>query len=349
LDGVLGTFDFLVGPRRASTNALVLTSALLDRAARAAERYLVPQLQPHGLSPFSVRILLAPPNEVRTVITGGVFEALPAPAQLWPPSWTLTIAETLTIQHGMPAVEVELPMADVALPVLERFFLFPGFFPWPGLAPGFLPMTAGEFLLPALVDGHTPVAVSGPALGLASLLLQYLPTKVLTPGPDCQKAVLQFDAIDVQSARPEGIRLQFRLLGRVAREPRVSIHAFVNPLRVRLSRLLSMPVPLVTGRYDLADVQDLRPDPRISWQATHAHVVPLGQPTSVDVYFDLSQDRDRFRVGARLDKIVSVTVTDADGCRAQDSFTATIAIEADPGPEAGGPPPGHGVGWVPER
>jgi hypothetical protein len=338
--------NFLTGGGAPVSGAgFVIGRSLLDKAANAIRDVLI-RIFPKELVVQQVEINLEAPNRVITIVRGLV-EDTPFPFNLWPPEWTVRLVETLELeQTEQDCTPKQLRIGsdlstnfDISL--LERIFIDLGILPIFGLfplaaIPTFVPgePEVGLNLIPGLV---TAVLTGAKIAGIGSELVLPLPSQILPEGT-CQKRVLDFTIVDISPAW-EGIRVLFNICPAVPRESKVSIVPFAplyrNPVRVRLSQLASASLPSTSSRYRLTDITDLRGQPdtelQIAWQATpRANVLPLGRPTEVEVNFNLSEDRDRFQVGQQLQKLVSATVTDLDGCKAEASFTVIIEIVADP-------------------
>jgi hypothetical protein len=349
--------NFLTGGGAPFSEAgLVISRVLLDKAANAI-RPVLNGILPRELALLQVEIVLEAPNRVITILRGQVQDT-PFPFNLWPPTWTVTLVETLSLeQTENDCVPKQLLIhsdlsADFDISLLERIFVDLGVFPILGL----FPLAAFPFFVPGLPEvplnlapGWATAALTGEKIpGIGTDLVLPLPSQILLEGAACEKQILDYTDVGISPPAWEGIRVLFNICKAVPREPKVSIVPFAplygNPIHVRLSRLTDARLPLRSSRYRLTDIEDLRGDPetelQIAWQATpRATVLPLGRPTAVEVYFNLSEDRDRFQVGQQLQKLVSATVTDLDGCQAEASFPVTIEIIADPEDDDGRPTP----------
>jgi hypothetical protein len=349
---ILQPFEFLTGKATSFFSVgVVITRALVDKAALIAKIYLGEILWSKGLSLLNIEVIFEKPNRVKTILKGHVVDA-PFPFNLWPPEWTATLVETLSIeQTPVDCVPKKLLVhsdvsADVDIEPLLRIFLdlgapiFLGFISFPGLAEIGLEYVNLRYLS---TDALREELAGAKIPGIAADLCLALPSQRLLPG-SCNKLIFDYQSIDVTSTKPEGIRVIANICPSVSRQPKVSVSGPPS-LRIGISRLFSMRTPIVEGRYALTGVKDLRGDPdtefQIFWQATYATVNPLalGKPTSVEVNFNLNRDRGRFQVGQQLAKDIDVAVYDLDNCLAQASLPVTIIIYDDtepPGPD--GPP-----------
>jgi hypothetical protein len=178
----------------------------------------------------------------------------------------------------------------------------------------------GNFLVPPFPGFLEVVLALLPNLAV-QVLTNNLPNLTLSPIPlliprsadqrdiPCQKRFLQFDAVRVGIIRASGIGIGFAVSDAVPRQPNVSIQAISgNPIRVQISRLNNMRIPVATGRYQLQNLQDLRGDPsrwQVTWSAPRAVPVPPQGSSFIEMYFNLRLDGP-FRVDQRIIRTVQV-------------------------------------------
>jgi hypothetical protein len=353
-DRILQPFEFLTGKATSFTSVgLVITRPLVDEAAIIANIYIGEILwNSYQIALINVEVVFEKPNRVKTILKGTA-PNLPFPFNLWPPDWTVTLVETLSIeQTPSDCVKKKLLVhsdlsADFDIPLLERIFIDLGVFPVLGFFPiaGITPIVGVPFFpgLPEIPLGLAPglieAVIRGKKIpGVGTELSLALPAQYLLPG-SCKKIIFDYQSVDVATTNPEGIRFVANVCPPVNRQPKVSISGPTS-LRIGMSRLVSMSLPIVQGRYALTGIEDLRGDPdtelQIFWQATYANVNSLGKPTSVQVNFNLTRDRGRFQVGQQLDKQIDVAIYDSDNCFAQAYLRVVIIIYDDtepPGPD----------------
>jgi hypothetical protein len=368
-DQVLERFDLYAGLQLEPSEVLggsaviVLTGPLLDRIARAMQDFISARL-PRAIVLGRMDVALEPPKRIRFTVSGhGVAPMGAFPFDVCPPEFSATLVATLSIatdpfeRGGKQKLHVHLKIDGGAdFPWAERLFLDAGLVPFAGLFPGLLPPPFFEAIVAALqgsgeADLDLALPAEFPIPSRRGAVEGYLNVDGQVPPVQCAKVPVEYVDIDTTSTRPAGIRLRVLFHQPVHREPRVSIRAFHEPIQVRYSHLLNQRIPTVQGQYKVEDLQDLRGDleqMRFNWQAERGDVSPGPPPGVVTVYFDLA--RERFQPGTRLQRTVSVTVTDVDGCIASTSLPITIEILPDPDEfDRSGPPAGRsGIEPIPD-